>query len=48
MKINEKLHKKYKDILEKPLKDFEDKDWKRQDKFFKELYATNDEGENDE
>lgn len=47
MKINAELYKKYKDILEKPLKDFEDKDWKRQDKFFKELYA-NTEGENDE
>lgn len=43
MKINEELKKKYKDVLTKPLKDFEDKDWKRLDKFFKELDASNEE-----
>lgn len=37
----EKVFKKYDDILSKDLKDFSDKDWKRQDKFIEEIKAIN-------
>ena len=37
MKVSKELIKKYADVYYKPLKDFEDKDWNRLDKFFKEL-----------
>ena len=35
----EKIFKKYDDVLSKDLKDFSDKDWKRQDKFIEEIKA---------
>ena len=37
----EKVFKKYDDVLSKDLKDFSDKDWKRQDKFIEEIKAIN-------
>lgn len=48
MKISEELMKKHKYILKKPLKDFKKKDYELLDDFFKDLYSTKGEKEDEE